>query len=114
MFLLLIFLLVSSTFRQQYGIDVTLPEARTAEVQDAASHEILISREGRYYFGGGEVNEEELRVSLRNLLKEDPQAAIILRADEDADFGKVVRAMDIARQEGGMRLEIPTRYAGSE
>jgi len=35
-------------------------------------------------------------------------------ADEKADFGKAIRAIDIARELGGHRLVIPTRYMPSD
>ena len=51
MFLLLIFLMVSTTFRHQLGIDVDLPEAGTASAQEMRPHEIVVTRNGEYYFG---------------------------------------------------------------
>ena len=44
------------------------------------------------------------------LLEENPEAVLVLRADEGADFGRVVRAIDITRSAGGAKLIIPTRY----
>ena len=110
MFLLLIFFMVSSTFREHFGIDVTLPEAQTAERADVTTHEITVSQEGQFYFGQRLVDEEGLRRAITDLLADDPEASLVLRADDKADFGRVIRAIDIAREVGGTRLVIPPRY----
>ena len=110
MFLLLIFFMVSSTFRDQFGVDITLPEAKTATQTDVTSHEITVDAEGRTFFGGKPVDAGALREGIAALLAEDPEAVLVLRADEKADFGPVVRAIDVAREVGGTRLVIPTRY----
>ncbi|MBI4557556.1 MAG: biopolymer transporter ExbD [Candidatus Hydrogenedentes bacterium] len=114
MFLLLIFFMISSTFREHLGIDVSLPEAATAANQEMTSHEITITREGEFFFGEKLVDEAGLREAIAALLKSDPEAALVLRADQAADFGWVVRAIDIARQVGGAKLIIPTRQRPEE
>lgn len=109
MFLLLIFFMVSSTFREQFGIEVTLPEAETAERRESEPHELVVARDGSFYFGQQAVDAEQLRTALMDLLGADPDAPIVLRADEGADFGSVVAAIDIARAAGGRQLVLPTR-----
>lgn len=114
MFLLLIFFMVSSTFREHYGIDIALPDAETADPHKIQAHEIVVSAEGQYYFGQQAVDESGLRASLADVLKKEPEAPWVLRADERADFGHVIRAIDIARAVGGTKLIIPTRYRAAD
>jgi len=114
MFLLLIFFMVSSTFRHQLGIDVELPEAETAAMQEMRHREIVVTRNGDYYFGQQLVDENGLRQAIGRLLDAEPEAALILRADQRADFGSVIRAIDIAREVGGTRLVVPTEYRYDE
>ena len=109
MFLLLIFFMVSATFRDQPGMDLTLPGAETAEGGEAPSYTVTVDREGRIFVGEDAVDEEGLRESISALLAEDPEAQFTLRADETADFGRVIRVVDIARSVGGRRVIIPTR-----
>lgn len=111
MFILLIFLMVTTTFRKHVGIDVSLPSAEHASQQEVPSHEIVVTKEGHFFLGDRPVDAEELRSALGDLLKAQPDASLVLRADEQADFGAVVRAIDIARAIGGSRLVIPTRRA---
>ncbi|HOJ33419.1 MAG TPA: biopolymer transporter ExbD [Candidatus Hydrogenedentes bacterium] len=109
MFLLVIFLTVSTTFREQLGIEIDLPEAATSEEHEKETpKEILITREGEIFFGGQAVDENGLREALRGFVTQNPETPIVLRADAKADFGPVVRALDIAREVGGTKLIIPT------
>ena len=108
MFLLLIFFMVSSTFKEQMGIEITLPRAETATAQEVKTREIIIQRDGQLYFGDEAVDEEGLREALRRLLVEEPSARLVLRADREADFGRAIRAIDIVREVGGQHLIIPT------
>ena len=110
MFLLLIFLLVSTTFRQHWGIDITLPAAETATEQKQQPLEVTVSASGVFLLGRNPVDEEGLRAGINEAIRIDPAASVVLRADESADFSRVIRAIDIARDVGVTRLIIPTRF----
>ena len=49
MFLLIIFFMVSSTFREQLGIDISLPLAETATEQERSPYEIAVRADGTLY-----------------------------------------------------------------
>lgn len=108
MFLLLIFFMVSSTFKQDSAIDITLPQAESATTQELTVNEIMVDSEGQAYLSGQAVDELQLRAKLEALLQENPNAPLVLRADENADFGKVLRVIDIARSLEAPNLVIPT------
>ena len=108
MFLLLIFFMVSSTFKQDSAIDITLPQAESATAQDLATYEITVDAAGRAYLAGQPVDEAQLRADLEAILRADPNAPLVLRADDGADFGKVLRVIDIARSLKAANLVIPT------
>jgi biopolymer transport protein ExbD len=108
MFLLLIFFMVSSTFKEQLGIDITLPQAGTSESKDVSIHEIVIDKDGAYLFHEAIVSLEQLRAQIAGVLKEEPEATLVLRADAGADIGAFVRAIDVVKDVGGDKLVIPT------
>ena len=107
-FLLLIFFMVSSTFKEHMGIDITLPQAENTANQDVNTHEIIVDLHGDFYVDGQGLDAAGVRRELAAILERDPDATLVLRADANADFGHVVRAMDIARDVGGIHLIIPT------
>lgn len=108
MFLLLIFFMVSSTFREDSAIEITLPQAESAVAQELSATEITVDEQGILYFNGAEVSEAGLREALRRVLQDDPGVSLVLRADAAADFGRVLRVIDIARDLNAPNLIIPT------
>lgn len=108
MFLLLIFFMVSSTFKQYMGIDVTLPKAANAASQDAGIHEIVVDRNGGFFLDGEPTAPGELQAGLQALVQSEDNATFMLRADAEASFGRVLRVIDITKTVGGDRLIIPT------
>lgn len=89
-------------------MDIVLPYAETAESQDITAHEIVVDSRGQFYVGQQPVDEEGLASMLSALLAEGTDTTFVLRADHEAEFGRVLRAIDIARKVGGERLIIPT------
>lgn len=109
MFLLLIFFMVSSTFKKEdEAIDITLPHAGSSTSQVLDYHEVQVDLQGGMFVNGEPVDGTALKNQLKSILAEDPEAKIILRADAEADWQPIVEVMDIAREVGVRNLVIPT------
>lgn len=109
MFLLLIFFMVSSTFKkEEEAIDITLPQAGSSEAQALEYQEVVVDKQGRLFINGGQVDGAALKEHLKTILAEDPEAHIVLRADASSDWQPIVQVMDIAREVGVRNLIIPT------
>lgn len=95
-FLLLIFFMITSSAISQSAIDVKLPKAESTNpsVQDAAS--VTIKEDGKYFVNDKEIQKEQLEQYLVNSLKNDPNPAFTIRADENTKHKDVVFVMGIA------------------
>lgn len=109
LFLLLIFFMVSSTFRQSPGIEVALPQAQNAAEQQQSPYEIIVRADGGMLYRDQEMTRESLQQELIRLKEEEPDATLILRADEGAPFQRGLDVMDVARGVGFEQLQIPTQ-----
>lgn len=110
MFLLLIFFMVSSVFRTNAGIDITLPAASTASEQQEAPYEIFIEESGKIIFGDTPgITLPELEEKMRRIVQQEPAARMALSADEGADYKDFVAVIDMARRVGGDQLIIRTQ-----
>ncbi|MFQ5640216.1 MAG: ExbD/TolR family protein [bacterium] len=110
LFLLLIFFMISSTFLEQPGIKLELPHADSAVVTEQRDYVLFIDHEGKMFLNQDEVSTDNLASRLKEALPSMKDGALILKADQDATHGVVVRVMDMAKQSGVKKLIIGTKF----
>jgi biopolymer transport protein ExbD len=110
---LVLFLMVSTTFMRETKVSLQLPEAATevAAAVPTDKLEIMITQAGSYLVNGRElVNNERrtLRAAIERLMGEKRDLPVFIRADAAATHQSVVTAMDVAGQLGFVKLNIAT------
>lgn len=110
---LVLFLMVSTTFMRETKISLQLPQAAVEVAAAAPSDklEIMITQAGSYLVNGRElVNNERrtLRAAIERLTGERRDLPVFIRADAAATHQSVVTAMDVAGQLGFVKLNIAT------
>ena len=110
---LVLFLMVSTTFMRETKISLQLPQAAVEVAAAAPSDklEIMITQAGSYLVNGRElVNNERrtLRAAIERLTGENRNVPVFIRADAAATHQSVVTAMDVAGQLGFVKLNIAT------
>jgi len=117
-FLLLIFFMVSTTFKKETHINLNLPEAEGEQISAENNQiEIVISASGEYSINERALVNDEfatLRAAIKKVGKGDTELPIIISADGKAPHQAVVNAMDAAGQLGYSRLSITTRQRDTE
>ncbi len=111
MFLLLIFFMVSSTFKNQPAINLVLPRAATATETPTTPAVLYLTSSGDIYLNEEHVSAEELPGLLRKLQADTGEDSIVLRADQKAEHGDVVALIDIVKKSGFSRVSISARPA---
>ncbi len=109
MFLLLIFFMVSSTFKYQPAINLVLPRSVSAEDTPVTPAVLYLTASGQVYLNDRPMPEEELETALRQLLAAGGEDRIILRADASADHGDVVHLIDMVKTSGFTRVSLSAR-----
>ena len=108
MLVLLVIFMVTAPLMYQ-GMDVNLPETTTQALRVRDDPLILsVEKDGKFYLGRSEVPLGELRSKLEALFEARGSKDVFLRADRDAPYGTVVKAMAAAREAGSTRLGIVT------
>jgi len=109
-FLLLIFFMVSTTFKKETSIKVDLPEATAKPVKsDKEAFELIVDAKGRYFIKNKGLVNQELKTVKQVLLKhlgQNSKRSFVIRADNKSPHGSVVTVMDAARQLGIVNLSI--------
>lgn len=111
-FLLLIFFMVSTTFKRDAELAVELPEASAEPAAQAQnSLELIIDAQGRYFIGDKELVNRKLdtvKQALSDAAGGKRDLPLVIRADAKTPHQAVVTAMDAAGQIGFKRLSIAT------
>jgi biopolymer transport protein ExbD len=105
-FLLLIFLMLTSSFILQSGIRVELPKIVTSEAVKYEKIEILVTGENQVYVNSRLVTSEELKVAFKDAAKKNQ--TILIKADRRVSLGRVAEVWDLARQFGIAQINIAT------
>ena len=119
-FLLLIFFMVSTTFKDDAQIQVRLPEAtgQEAAADEPRAVQIVIDAAGNYYVNDRQVVDrkiESLKKAIAGAVGEDRELPVIIKADAKTPYQAVVTAMDGASQLGLLRFSFAaTRPDGAE
>ena len=102
-FLLLIFFMVSTTFKDDARLHINLPEADGAPLQADPPEmlEIVIDAAGRFYVDDRAVTDQELKTLKRAMteaLGERKTLPVLVKADAQTPHQAVMRVLDAAGQ----------------
>ena len=104
-FQLLIFFMLSSTFLTP-SIKLTLPTAEAGSVSVIDKIMVTLSTDDTIYLNKQQVTFETLGPEIRRLLKDSDEKVITIRGDSNINFSTFVRALDIAKNNGAVNVNI--------
>lgn len=113
MFLLLIFFMVTSTFKNQPAINLVLPRSATASETVDTPAILFLTAEGDVYLNDTLIDLVSLGARLKEMHDKSGEDRMVLRADEDATHGDVVKLIDIIKQSGFTRVSLSARVPAS-
>jgi biopolymer transport protein ExbD len=93
----------------QTGIKVNLPEVVSPELQPREHLVVTLNTEGRVFLNEKEVSWEDLPVAIEEMIGRVPSGVVVIRGDRDVSLGHVVRAMEIAKASGALRLAVAVK-----
>jgi biopolymer transport protein TolR len=101
MLVLLIIMMIVAPMLQK-GVDVRLPvAANSGDKPETQEQTVLaIKADKTLWVNGIQVRETELRTKIEEALETKKEKVILIKADEDVDYGTVMGAMDELRMGG--------------
>lgn len=95
-FLLLIFFVVTSTFKKDTGIKIERPKAKNVmEIEIKPKQNILaISKDNKIIFNKEEVDEDELQILTKDM-KNQEESFLLVIPDKNSGAGKLIKVLDI-------------------
>ena len=106
LFILIIFFTVSSTFLEQPGIKLSLPEAKKVDTEKIEKAVLYINKDQKLVFQNKDIEITQLGEVLAKAMSDAEDQSLIVNADKEVAHGFVVKVMDIAKQNGVKKLVI--------
>ncbi len=108
--LLIIFMVITPMLNNKVNVD--LPKADAAVVMEDANKEdaitVAVTRDGRTFLGGDQVTLDDLGPKIAAKLENKTTKEVFMRADQRANYGKVMDAVDGIRSAGVSQLGLLT------
>jgi biopolymer transport protein ExbD len=111
---LLIILMVASTYIVAQTLKVTLPKSRSTDGTADKPQTVAILKDGSLRWNDQPVTEPQLVTDLAGAVKADPELNLVVSADESVKHGRVVHIIDVAKQQGVTRFAINVMAGAGE
>ena len=113
MFFLLVFFMLSTMYMvEQKTIPVNLPQATSATIDNKTNFTVTLKNDDTIYLEDQQTDMQTLLMQASKEQKSNPSFAIIIRADKDIDYEKVVTLIDTLKKAGITRFGLATDGAG--
>ncbi len=102
---LLVVLMVTSSYLASHSIPVDLPKGATGETVDRVLA-VSVTREGLLFLDGKPLGDQAFRDRVRDAHERDPELRAVIAADGSASHRNVVHVIDLLRQEHVSRFAL--------
>ncbi len=117
-FLLLIFFMITTTFKKESDLELALPEASGEPIErESMVFELVISGDGMYFIDGRQVinnDVETLKSALSKAMRGRESQPFVIRADGKSPHQSVITAMDAASQLNISKISFATSLTGDD
>src|SRR5262245_35738288 len=103
---LLIILMVSSTYIVAQTLKVQLPKAHSSDGTAEKPSTVTLLKDGSLRWNDDVVTEDKVVENLKAAVAKDPETNLVVSADKAVQHGNVVHILDIAKQAGITKFAI--------
>jgi len=107
-FMLLIYFLLTTNFMVEEGIKIKLPQAGAGAPQIKQEITVFIDKTGQAFMGEKPLSLSQLFTQLKQMIGQDKDRMVIIKADRSLILNKAVKVMDMAKAAGASRLSLAT------
>src|SRR5947209_11056913 len=99
---LLIIFMATTAFVKESGLNMKLPAAKTTEVKQDDKREITVAltRDHKLFLDGKLSNPKQVQALMLSKAKKSPDTSVIVKADQNIEYRRVVQIIDLAKQAG--------------
>jgi len=112
--LLVFFFMITSSFaKDSKKVPIDLPHASSAVAIDGETLKFQADKDGNVIISGQIIDLENISSKVADYLAEDRSRSILVEADKELNYGRVIQILDLIRTAGGINIGLSTR-PGSE
>lgn len=105
MFFLLVFFMLGTMYMTELKtISVKLPQAKNAVTDTVTTFAVTMKADGSLYLGDIKTEKEALIMQAQIEQKQNPNFAVVIRAEENIEYGQVIRFVDSLKGAGITRF----------
>lgn len=105
-FVILIFVILSSSLTQETGMQVDKPQAQSAGELNRQSIMVAITRDGTVHVNERQIDLNSLKDVLSRLLAQNALGEVVLIADRESNTGLLVNVMDACNLAGAKKISV--------
>lgn len=114
MFFLLVFFMLSTLYMVNLKtVDINLPKARHAELRTTTTYLVTLKKDGSLWLEDKKLEEPQLLSKAQKEARTNPHFSVVVRADRDVDYGRVVQLLDKFRDIGVTRFGLGAESGGT-
>ncbi len=108
MTILTFFIIVSMTLTSFQAVDVPLPSTDKGVSKEKPVEPMIVgmNKQGQILLGTQQVTETQLAQQIVTYLGKNPKGSVVLKADKDVQYEKVVQMLGTLRDVGGDRVSL--------
>ena len=108
MTILTFFIIISMTLTNYSAVDVALPSAEQGESADRPQEPLIVgvNRQGQVSIENVTVNDTQLAQQIVTYFQKNPKGAVVLKADKQLAYEKVVQVLGTLRDVGGDKVSL--------
>lgn len=108
MTILTFFIIVSMTLTSFQAVDVPLPSTEKGLSKDKPVEPLVIgmNKQGQVLVNNQPATENQLAQQVVAFLEKNPKSSVVLKADKDVQYEKVVQVLGTLRDVGGDRVSL--------
>jgi biopolymer transport protein ExbD len=107
--ILTFFIVTSLSLSRTEGVPVNLPGANSGQSQDQTKIVVSINAQGTLSLNRQPTTASNLSAQIKSMVVRGQPTIVVVNADEKADHGAVIAAMDLIRQVPDVKIGIATK-----
>ena len=114
MFFLLVFFMLSTLYMVNLKtVPVNMPKAQSAETQMSVNYLVTMKSDGSLWLEDKLIGEKELIAKAKAENARNPRFAVVVRADQNLDYGMVIGLLDKFKAAGITKFGLAAESGGN-